>query len=205
MLDLLLGGAQRITDISGSSLPCGCPSMASPLLPSLSPALRHPVFLETPRSLPFSLPIRRLSLRRTLCPPSIKAVKEWAEYEDAVREKDLARALRFLKSMEAFPTQSSSLSPSPPPPSMDSVASSIPSDLYNRELLRPERDWEVLDTCLNADDMRLVGSAYSFLQARGLLPSFGKFRNISMVAAFSFLFFFSSSFFLEIGIDLMGI
>ncbi|GKV44358.1 hypothetical protein SLEP1_g51552 [Rubroshorea leprosula] len=23
-----------------------------------------------------------------------------------------------------------------------------------------ERDWEVLDTCLNASDMRLVGSAY---------------------------------------------
>ncbi|XP_010941655.1 uncharacterized protein [Elaeis guineensis] len=151
--------------------------MASPLA-SLSPALHRPALLKHPKSPPFSLPIRRLSLRRTLTPPSIKAIKEWAEYEDAVREKDLARALRFLKSMEAFPTQSPSLSPSPPPPSMDSVASSIPSELYSRELLRPERDWEVLDTCLNADDMRLVGSAYAFLQARGLLPSFGKFRNI---------------------------
>lgn len=44
--------------------------------------------------------------------------------------------------------------------------------------LERERDWEVLDTCLNADDMRLVGSAYGFLKDRGFLPNFGKCRNI---------------------------
>lgn len=78
-----------------------------------------------------------------------------------MREKDLARALEFLKSMQS---SSSSLSDS----------SSVPFPPF----LRPERDWEVLDTCLNADDMRLVGSAYNFLQDRGFLENFGKYRNI---------------------------
>ncbi|KAF9606789.1 hypothetical protein IFM89_028165 [Coptis chinensis] len=41
------------------------------------------------------------------------------------------------------------------------------------------RDWEVLDACLNADDMKLVGNAYKFLQDRGFLPSFGITRNIA--------------------------
>ncbi|GLT26484.1 hypothetical protein SLA2020_015460 [Shorea laevis] len=41
-----------------------------------------------------------------------------------------------------------------------------------------ERDWEVLDTCLNASDMRLVGSAYGFLKDRGFLPNFAKFSGI---------------------------
>ncbi|KAL3820907.1 hypothetical protein ACJIZ3_006812 [Penstemon smallii] len=90
---------------------------------------------------------------------STRAFKEWQEYEEAVKEKDLARALRFLKD---FPVELEN--------------SSI-------ELTRPEndeleRDWEVLDTCLNADDMRLVGSAYAFLKDKGFLPNFGKYRNI---------------------------
>lgn len=41
-----------------------------------------------------------------------------------------------------------------------------------------ERDWQVLDACLNADDMRLVGSAFRFLKERGLLANFGKFTSI---------------------------
>lgn len=49
---------------------------------------------------------------------------------------------------------------------------------YSPGFAGSERDWEVLDTCLNADDMRLVGSAYSFLQDRGFLPNFGKCKNI---------------------------
>jgi hypothetical protein len=40
---------------------------------------------------------------------------------------------------------------------------------------------------LNADDMRLVSSAYGFLKNRGFLPSFGKFSNIGK---FIFSFFF---------------
>ncbi|PSS05102.1 ATP-dependent zinc metalloprotease [Actinidia chinensis var. chinensis] len=93
------------------------------------------------------------------------ALKEWQEYEDAVKDKDLARALRFLKDISIEPDNDSSMESSRPP---------------EGELgwIGWERDWEVLDTCLNAEDMRLVGTAYSFLQNRGFLPNFGKCRNI---------------------------
>ncbi|URD75138.1 hypothetical protein MUK42_08695 [Musa troglodytarum] len=129
--------------------------------PSLSPTLRRSVALTKT-----SLPIRKPSTFRrnpTLLP--IKALKEWREYEDALREKDLARALRFLRSMELEPLPAEESS-------VDSV-SYVPADYP-----RTARDWEVLDACLNADDMRLVGSAYAFLQDRGFLPNFGKFKNI---------------------------
>ncbi|WCJ37087.1 hypothetical protein M5689_018246 [Euphorbia peplus] len=95
-----------------------------------------------------------------------KALKEWREYEDAVKRKDLARALRFLKSIETDKTQDdSALSPRRGTSDLGFFDGSL-------------RDWEVLDTCLNADDMRLVGSAYAFLKNRALLPNFGKFTNI---------------------------
>ena len=85
-----------------------------------------------------------------------------------MRDKDLGKALRFLKSIngDGLPPEPTELTRSP-------------------IQVRPEvgfpgffRDWEVLDTCLNANDMRLVGSAYAFLKDRGLLPNFGKCRNI---------------------------
>ncbi|KAF9674468.1 hypothetical protein SADUNF_Sadunf10G0130300 [Salix dunnii] len=104
------------------------------------------------------------------------ALREWKEYEDAVKRKDLARALRFLKSKETL-TNNDSLA--------DSANGSFTNDSATRSGLGDlglfdglERDWEVLDTCLNADDMRLVSSAYGFLKNRGFLPSFGKFSNI---------------------------
>ncbi|XP_042499069.1 uncharacterized protein LOC122077250 [Macadamia integrifolia] len=100
-----------------------------------------------------------------------RALREWQEYEDAVKEKDLARALRFLKSLEGLSIQSSA---SPTPASISPILT--PAD--DLKLFRTERDWEVLDTCLNADDMKLVGSAYAFLKDRGFLPTFGKCRNI---------------------------
>ncbi|KAK1282338.1 hypothetical protein QJS10_CPB22g00337 [Acorus calamus] len=93
---------------------------------------------------------------------SVRASLEWQEYEDAVREKDLARALRFLKSAESLSVEPSFTSSSP---SFSPVSTS-------------GRDLEVLDACLNADDMRLVGRAYAFLKERGFLENFGKCRNI---------------------------
>ncbi|XP_019099552.1 PREDICTED: uncharacterized protein LOC104778504 isoform X3 [Camelina sativa] len=86
------------------------------------------------------------------------ALREWREYEDAVKRKDLAGALRFLKSIENDDQRDAKL-----------------SGLAALEL---ERDWQVLDACLNADDMRLVGSAFRFLKERGLLANFGKFSSI---------------------------
>ncbi|KAF9587609.1 hypothetical protein IFM89_004441 [Coptis chinensis] len=102
-------------------------------------------------------------------PIKIKSLKGWKEYDEAVKKKDLARALKFLKTtqtqQQAQQTQPSS------------------SGLYmgnedGLSFLGTGRDWEVLDACLNADDMKLVGNAYKFLQDRGFLPSFGITRNI---------------------------
>ncbi|GAB4854726.1 hypothetical protein Ancab_023312 [Ancistrocladus abbreviatus] len=94
-------------------------------------------------------------------PTLVKALREWKEYEEALKDKDLSRALRFLKAIDnELPVQPSESTRSP------------------LELVGVERDWQVLDTCLNADDMRLVGSAYAFLKDRGFLPNFGSCRNI---------------------------
>ncbi|KAL6888459.1 hypothetical protein ACP4OV_009485 [Aristida adscensionis] len=87
------------------------------------------------------------------------AAREWREFEDAVRRKDLSRALRFLQSVE----------PQAGPPAA-AVRVPVPAP--------PGRDWEVLDACIDADDMRLVGRAYQFLSDRGFLASFGKCKNL---------------------------
>ena len=55
-------------------------------------------------------------------------------------------------------------------------------------LFGSEKDWEVLDTCLNADDLRLVANAYAFLKDRGFLPNFSKLKDIGN----DFSFFSSS-------------
>ncbi|XP_051124897.1 uncharacterized protein LOC127247199 [Andrographis paniculata] len=98
-----------------------------------------------------------------------RAIREWREYEEAVNQKDLARALRFLKDVSVEVDLGNENS------TLGTTRRGVGGELG---LLELERDWQVLDTCLNADDMRLVGSAYSFLKDRGLLPSFGKYRNI---------------------------
>lgn len=111
-----------------------------------------------------------------------RALREWKEYEEAVKRKDLARALRFLKSIEnnnsSEPNKQAgvSLSAESTTPRLDALG-----------MLEYERDWEVLDTCLNADDMRLVGSAFRFLKERGFLPNFGKFGSIGNHMSYDFI------------------
>ncbi|KAG9147326.1 hypothetical protein Leryth_020585 [Lithospermum erythrorhizon] len=89
-----------------------------------------------------------------------RVLREWNEYEEAVKQKDLAKALNFLQNIALIDDEPL-----------------IKDDKLGR-FIGLERDWEVLDTCLNADDLRLVGNAYSFLKDRGFLHNFGKFRNI---------------------------
>lgn len=98
-----------------------------------------------------------------------RALKEWQEYEDAVKRKDLARALRFLKNKNDN---------NPIEPLSDSLMGESNRARLPEFVGGFDRDWEVLDTCLNADDLKLVASAYKFLQNRGFLPSFGKFNRI---------------------------
>ncbi|KAG6470178.1 uncharacterized protein LOC122032182 isoform X1 [Zingiber officinale] len=138
-----------------------------------APPFPFPLLLRSSLHSPFALSAAGLTIQRpsvsrrhlTLFP--IRALKEWREYEEALRDKDLARALRFLKSEAA-------MEPLRPPEDSSVVSVTYAPSNYSRR----ERGWEVLDTCLNADDMRLIGSAYAFLQDWGFLPSFGKFRNI---------------------------
>lgn len=95
----------------------------------------------------------------------LRAVREWQEYEAAVKEKDLAKALRFLRDVQVVEEEKEE----------SSELTRLETELG---VYGWERNWEVLDTCLNADDMRLVGAAYSFLKDKGFLPTFGNYRNI---------------------------
>lgn len=102
-----------------------------------------------------------------------------------MKRKDLAGALGFLKSMENNHNKNDPI---------ERVNGSASAELTRYRLAELglagyERDWEVLDTCLNADDMKLVGSAYGFLKDRGFLPNFGKCRNIGNLLLYLFLFF----------------
>ncbi|GLT33432.1 hypothetical protein SLA2020_080260 [Shorea laevis] len=92
-----------------------------------------------------------------------------------MKRKDLTRALRFWKSIEKD--------------NGDLVEEKLKHGSLSIESPRPqlgelgfvgglERDWEVLDTCLSASDMRLVGSACGFLKDREFLPNFGRFSSI---------------------------
>lgn len=149
------------------------PSMA--LSPSSPPCLRSlqpspPLF---PRQSGFLVPnVQYLAFgsfrRHELLRPN--ALREWREYEDAVKRKDLAGALRFLKSIENDENLDEAIE--------SNVAAPITTKLNVLGALELERDWQVLDACLNADDMRLVGSAFRFLKERGLLANFGKFSSI---------------------------
>jgi hypothetical protein len=135
---------------------------------SAAPLASPPSITASPKS---SLPSAFITPRRGSChrlrAGSVKqwrefegdagAVKEWREFEDAVRRKDLSRALRFLQSVE-------------PRAGAAAMQVAVP--------VPPGRDWEVLDTCIDADDMRLVGRAYQFLSDREVLASFGKCKNI---------------------------
>lgn len=123
--------------------------------------------------------------------------REWNEYDEAVKDKDLARALRFLKQDIPDPGPQDNLKSSSPSPLEDDDDDDDDSSILpslkgvgggtGRGLSSgggwvvgswENRDLEVLDACLNADDMTLVGATYSFLKDRGFLPNFAKCRNI---------------------------
>ncbi|KAJ8761745.1 hypothetical protein K2173_004555 [Erythroxylum novogranatense] len=135
-----------------------------------------------PLNFPYSPSAKRLFSRQSSISLQRKpwfvssALREWREYEDAVKQKDLARALRFLKSIETKDDSGESVD------GYLKTESACPGISELKTVYESERDWEVLDTCLNADDMRLVDSAYGFLKNRGFLPNFGKLGNIVLEA-----------------------
>ncbi|XP_021298806.1 uncharacterized protein LOC110427574 isoform X2 [Herrania umbratica] len=152
------------------ALSVSCSSLSSPKI--------FPHFLSS-RSFPLSLPqpISFLFLQTPLKkfhyhPP--RALREWQEYEEAVKRKDLASALSFLISIDK------NNSDNPVEGNGSLSTDSTRSRLGELGFVGGSvRDWEVLDTCLNADDMRLVGIAYEFLKDKGFLPSFGRFSSLA--------------------------
>ncbi|VAI45029.1 unnamed protein product [Triticum turgidum subsp. durum] len=132
-------------------------SCSSPLTSTAALSASQPAPPSSKRFLPFpSRPPRPGTRLRA------GSLREWSEFEDAVESKDLSRALRFLQSVE----------PASYPEAATNAATQVALPLS------PGRDWEVLDTCIDADDMRLVGRAYQFLSDRGVLANFGKCKNI---------------------------
>ncbi|XVE53450.1 hypothetical protein DITRI_Ditri03aG0004100 [Diplodiscus trichospermus] len=138
------------------------PKIFPPFLSSHSSRLSHPY------------PISFISpSRKTIHYYPPRVLREWQEYEEAVRRKDLATALSFLISIEKDNGDN------PVEENTSLSTDSTRSQLGGLGFVGwPLRDWEVLDTCLNADDMRLVGTAYGFLKAKGFLPNFGRFSSI---------------------------
>ncbi|XP_022717580.1 uncharacterized protein LOC111276074 isoform X2 [Durio zibethinus] len=104
-----------------------------------------------------------------------RALREWQEYEEAVKRKDLATALRFLISIDK--NNSDNLVEQNGSLPTESTRSQV-GDLGFVGDRGSMSDWVVLDTCLNADDMRLVGTAYGFLKDKGFLPNYGRFNSI---------------------------
>ncbi|XP_044504542.1 uncharacterized protein LOC123224865 isoform X1 [Mangifera indica] len=144
-----------------------CFSLCMKTFPLLSPKISFPF--------PLTPPYRKGAPFHGKLEP--KALREWQEYEEAVKRKDLARALRFLKSVEEKKANNNPVELSNSPSLTKSKQPRVPEfGLVDGS----ERDWEVLDTCLNADDLRLVASAYTFLKSRGFLPNFGKYSSIVM-------------------------
>ncbi|VAI56614.1 unnamed protein product [Triticum turgidum subsp. durum] len=132
-------------------------SCTSPFTSTAALSASQPASPSSKRFLPFpSRPPRPGTRVRA------DSLREWSEFEDAVESKDLSRALRFLQSVE----------PASYPEASTNAATQVALPLS------PGRDWEVLDTCIDADDMRLVGRAYQFLSDRGVLANFGKCKNI---------------------------
>lgn len=105
--------------------------------------------------------------------------REWKDYEDAVQEKDLARALHFLESLEeGLPSEDLQQRRSQLSEQDITLVTTSNVRTPPAPSLQPGINWMILDACLNAEDMNLVARTYEFLQRRGFLPSFGKFKNI---------------------------
>ncbi|CAK9165651.1 unnamed protein product [Ilex paraguariensis] len=165
---------KQFRDSSHGYVPCFLPLYTNFTTPIVSTkAIPRPIGFTLSSPLPFPThPLAEAEPFRLKQPPSLtttRALKEWQEYEEAVKDKDLAQALRFLQDIPVEPHNSS----------IDSTLSRVGNGELG--LFGLDKDWEVLDTCLNADDMRLVGSAYVFLKDRGLLQTFGKYRNIGII------------------------
>ena len=125
-------------------------------------------------------------------PKSNLAQVEWKEFEEAVESKDLGRALKALEVLNRFESDTSdnqvdSIGSSKTNGSMGSE--SLDARTTSAEIFFPRAEYlKVLDTCQSALDMQLVGQAYRWLQERGFLSSFGKFKSRGKVLIDIYIF-----------------
>lgn len=114
-------------------------------------------------------------------PKSNLAQVEWKEFEEAVESKDLGRALKALEVLNRFESDTSDNQVDPNGSSKinGSLGSeSLDARSTSAEIFFPRAQYlKVLDTCQSALDLQLVGQAYRWLQERGFLSSFGKFKS----------------------------
>ncbi|KAG6549910.1 hypothetical protein Mapa_008420 [Marchantia paleacea] len=107
--------------------------------------------------------------------------RNWQEYDEAVQNMDLGTALEILNVLNTPETDASSTS---------SLESDAPSWIVDETQLgyngtiksapnrQQSRDFfKILDAAQLTMDLGLVGRAYDYLQVRGFVNSFGKFKS----------------------------
>lgn len=100
---------------------------------------------------------------------------EWKEFEEAVETKDLQRALNVLEVLNRFQSDGATVGEYD---SVETRAESSNQTGTSGRLFLPRTEYmKVLNTCQSAMDLEMVGQAYQWLQDRGMLANFGKFKS----------------------------
>lgn len=106
----------------------------------------------------------------------------WREYGKAVERRDLKKALRILETVQVLEESRDFPFADKTEEENDLLPFRVKGKEDDDDLVIPSPTLDLrnlLDTCLSATDMRLVATTYNFLQLRGLLPSFGRYKNIT--------------------------
>lgn len=113
---------------------------------------------------------------------------EWKEFEEAVEFKDLERALKALEVLNKFESDVTTLEGTEDVVelyvdrggdgngSMRAESSNGAGTSYAAFSLSRTDYLKILNTCQSANNLELVGQAYGWLQDRGFLQSFGKYK-----------------------------
>lgn len=114
---------------------------------------------------------------------------EWKEFEEAVETKDLQRALNVLEILRRFESDGAIVGEHG---SLETRAESSNQTGTSGSLFLPRTDYmKVLNTCQSAMDLEMVGQAYQWLQDRGMLANFGKFKSRGAITEASMSIFCS--------------
>lgn len=116
---------------------------------------------------------------------------EWKEFEEAVETKDLQRALNVLEVLNRFQSDGATVGEYD---SVETRAESSNQTGTSGSLFLPRTEYmKVLNTCQSAVDLEMVGQAYQWLQDRGMLANFGKYKSRGAITKDSVSIFCSLS------------